>query len=205
MIYDYKSDETIQDVITECLCPIIEDLVDEYSMLHRNDSLIIYAPSYIAREILVRFLEETEETWINEYSCNALLDNDNNEVIITIACDGMLFVETARGTNGKLKVSDASLSYVYDSFSKNDIDYLSYNGDSILIFGLEDECEEDINDRNKLDQPGKSVEYSKDNSGNLHGFTVSKSDGNSWTSYSVYTTDKLSKADIQSLLQEAGF
>lgn len=51
----------------------------------------------------------------------------------------------------------------------------------------------------------KHVDYSKDKNGDLHGFSVSKGDGNSFMSYSLYTSDKLSMKDIQSLLQEKGF
>ena len=51
----------------------------------------------------------------------------------------------------------------------------------------------------------KLVEYSKDDNGDLHGFTVSKGDGDSYMSYSLYTSDKLSMKDIQSLLQKKGF
>ena len=51
----------------------------------------------------------------------------------------------------------------------------------------------------------KLVEYSKDDNGDLHGFTVSKGDGDSYMSYSLYTSDKLSLRDIQSLMQEKGF
>lgn len=51
----------------------------------------------------------------------------------------------------------------------------------------------------------KLVEYSKDDNGDLHGFTVSKGDGDSYMSYSLYTSNKLSLRDIQSLMQEKGF
>ena len=51
----------------------------------------------------------------------------------------------------------------------------------------------------------KLVEYSKDYNGDLHGFTVSKGDGDSYMTYSLYTSDKLSLRDIQSLMQEKGF
>lgn len=51
----------------------------------------------------------------------------------------------------------------------------------------------------------KLVEYSKDDNGDLHGFSVSKGDGDSYMSYSLYTSDKLSLRDIQSLMQEKGF
>lgn len=52
---------------------------------------------------------------------------------------------------------------------------------------------------------GKCVEYSKDKDGDMHGFTASRSDGNSYYSYSVYTSDKLSSRDIQSLLKRLDF
>ena len=68
-------------------------------------------------------------------------------------------------------------------------------------------CMVGCKDDEKTDKAKKDehVEYSKDKDGDLHGFTASKSDGNSYYSYSVYTSDKLSVRDIQSLLQEVGF
>ena len=68
-------------------------------------------------------------------------------------------------------------------------------------------CVVGCKDNEKTDNVKKDehVEYSKDKDGDLHGFTASKSDGNSYYSYSVYTSDKLSVRDIQSLLQEVGF
>lgn len=79
----------------------------------------------------------------------------------------------------------------YDWFTIGD-DEETFDGESCKV-GVE----------NKLSE--KSVEYSKDKDGDMHGFSASRSDGNSFYSYSVYTSDKLSIADIQSLLQEAGF
>ena len=51
----------------------------------------------------------------------------------------------------------------------------------------------------------KHVDYAKDKDGDLHGFTVSKGDENTYMAYSLYTSDKLSMKDIQSLMQEKGF
>lgn len=99
----------------------------------------------------------------------------------------------------------------------------------IFEFAFDDELEDDIEDdydesccddcdcyecdnRIRSDKikchesvPEKYVDYSKDENGDLHGFSVSKGDGNSYMSYSLYTSDKLSMKDIQSLLQEKGF
>lgn len=70
------------------------------------------------------------------------------------------------------------------------------------------ECDNRLRSKdNKCDESvlEKYVDYSKDENGDLHGFTVSKGDGNSYMSYSLYTSDKLSMKDIQSLMQEKGF
>lgn len=70
------------------------------------------------------------------------------------------------------------------------------------------ECDNRLRSKdNKCDESvlEKYVDYSKDENGDLHGFSVSKGDGNSFMSYSLYTSDKLSLRDIQSLMQEKGF
>lgn len=140
MIYDYKSEETVQDVILECYCPLVEDIADEFSTLRRYENLSIYAPSYVAREILACMLDEIEDVWVHAESENELLYKDENEVVITIGHDGMIFVESARGEGGQLKDNDdCSLTYIYDGFGKKDIDVLSASGESILIFGFEEE------------------------------------------------------------------
>lgn len=139
MIYNYKSEETVQDVILECFCPLLEDIADEYSTLRRYENLSIYAPSYVAREIIARMLDEIEDVWVHAESENELLYNDENEVVITIGSDGMIFVEEARIDGVLIGNEDCSLTYVYDGFSKKDIDELSKSGESILVFGFEEE------------------------------------------------------------------
>lgn len=139
MIYNYKSEETVQDVILECFCPLLEDIADEFSTLRRYNELSIYAPSYVAREILSRMLDEIDEVWVHADSHNELLYKDDNEVLITIGYDGMIFVEEARIDGVLIGNEDCSLTYVYDGFSKKDIDELSKSGESILVFGFEEE------------------------------------------------------------------
>ena len=136
MIYNYKSEETVQDVILECFCPLLEDIADEYSTLRRYENLSIYAPSYVAREIIARMLDEIEDVLVHAESENELLYNDENEVVITIGSDGMIFVEEARIDGVLIGNEDCSLTYVYDGFSKKDIDELSKSGESILVFGF---------------------------------------------------------------------
>ena len=231
MFYDHKSDEIVQNIMTECFCPVLDDIEDEYYNLRRGEFLVIYAPSYVAAELYGRILDEFEDVWTEEESHIELLTQNNADVLITLAYDGMIFVESARGRDGKLMNPEATLSYVYDSFSHKDVQLLSSEAESVLVFGLEDECFDDEDDESECgididccgctdeDCPHKCImdcedrdkdetkhlDYSKDKDGDLHGFTASKSDGDSYIGYSLYTSDKLSLRDIQSLLQETGF
>ena len=160
MIYDYKSDELTQEVYITCICPIIDDIIDEYSTLRRYENLSIYAPSYIAREILGRLLDEIEDLWVNVDSENELLYKDNNEVLVTIAYDGMVFVEESK-VNGIIKSNeDCSLTYFYDGLGKKDLDTLEENADSILVFGFEDDdCEGCKNEDTELATTSNIEQY----------------------------------------------
>lgn len=150
MFYNFKSDELIQDVLIECICPIVYDLMDEYHYLRRDENLSIYAPSYIAKKILGRLLseenleefEEANSLWVNEDSDIFLLYNENEEVVITIGYDGMIFIETARTKDGRILRSESALCYVYDEFSHKDVEKLSNDEFSVLVFGFKDEYED---------------------------------------------------------------
>ena len=142
MIYDYKSEELTQEAYITCICPLCDDIINEYSTLRRYENLSIYAPSYIAREILGRLLDEIEDLWVDADSENELLYKDNNEVLVTIAYDGMVFVEETK-VNGVIKSNeDSCLTYFYDGLGQKDLDALEENAESILVFGFEDDdCE----------------------------------------------------------------
>ena len=143
MLYVHKSNDIVQDVIVECLCPIIEDLADEFELLRRCESLGIYAPSPIAREILGRILEEFEDVWVVAESHNELLYKDDNKVIITLSDDGAIFVENAYDEDGVIKRTEAVLSYVYDGFTNKEVEDIAVDVFSVLVFGFEEEKIED--------------------------------------------------------------
>lgn len=185
MIYDYKSDELTQEAYITCICPIVDDIIDEYSTLRRYNELSIYAPSYIAREILGRLLDEIEDLWVDADSENELLYKDDNEVLVTIAYNGMVFVEESK-VNGVIKSNeDCSLTYFYDGLGQKDLDALEENVESILVFGFEDDDCEGC----KSEDSEKDTELSIESDGDMHGFSVNRSDDNSYSSYSFYSTD----------------
>lgn len=185
MIYDYKSEKLTQEVYIQCICPLCDDIIDEYSTLRRYENLSIYAPSYIAREILGRLLDEIEDLWVDADSKNELLYKDDNEVLVTIACDGMVFVEEAR-IDGVIKSNeDSCLTYFYDGLGQKDLDALEENTESILVFGFEDDDCEGC----KSEDTEKDTELSIESDGDMHGFSVNRSDDNGYSSYSFYSTD----------------
>lgn len=181
MIYDYKSEELTQDIYIQCICPIVDDIIDEYSTLRRYENLSIYAPSYIAREILSRLLNEIDDLWVDADSENELLYRDDNEVLVTIACDGMVFVEEVK-VNGIIKSNeDCCLTYFYDGLGQKDLNALEENAESILVFGFEyDDCE-----GCKSEEENTELDIKSD--GDMHGFSVNRSDENGYSSYSFYS------------------
>jgi hypothetical protein len=142
MLYDYKDEDRIQDVILDSYQDLVDDIIDEYETLRRNQVLYIYAPACVASEIIDELIETSEDFYYDE-DCfySELLDSTWNEVLITVYDDGMLFIEEARGITGKIKTADGTsvLNYVYDSFKKNDIETLALEEDSILVFGFDDD------------------------------------------------------------------
>ena len=181
MLYDYKSDELTQEVYLQCICPLCDDIIDEYSTLRRYENISIYAPSYIAREIPSRLLNEIDDLWVHEDSRIELLSDSNNDVVITIARDGMIFVENIKA-NGVIKSNeDCSLAYFYDGLGKKDLDILEENAESILVFGFEyDDCE-----GCKSEEEDTELDIKSD--GDMHGFSVNRSDENCYSSYSFYS------------------
>lgn len=183
MIYDYKSEELTQEVYIQCICPLCDDIIDEYSTLRRYNDLSIYAPSYIAREILGRLLDEIEDLWVDADSENELLYNNDNDVVITIAYDGMVFVEDAR-YDGVIKSNeDSCLTYFYDGLGQKDLDILEGNAESILVFGFEDDDCEGC----KSEDSNKDTELNIESDGDMHGFSVNRSDENGYSSYSFFS------------------
>ena len=159
MIYDYKSNELTQEVYVTCIIPIVDDIIDEYSTLRRYENISIYAPSYLARKIVANLFEDVDDLWVDEESDSVSLHKDG-DVVITIAYDGMVFVEEAR-VDGVIKSNeDSCLTYFYDGLNSKDLSILEENAESILVFGFEeDTCEGCESEDSELATTDKSQYY----------------------------------------------
>ena len=85
------------------------------------------------------------------------------------------------------------------------IDYCVNEDKEVILFGQEDECECDGECNNCPAHDETYLHTSEGEDGNTHGFTASRSDGDSYMSYSFYSSDELSHEDIQKMLKAFGF
>lgn len=197
----------------------VEDVINSVENAHRFNefaSVAVYGHFDLIKEVLEELIRcgasisteiELEDCEVSAYDKEFVLhlnkyDDDGDELSVN--------VEKIWDDESKLYLYDeADVAYVHEDCSSKLLRHIET--DVKCEFGFEDECDdEDMDECNCCaeccnDKPEKYVEFCKDDDGNLHGFTASKSDGGSYVSYSYYGSRNLSKAEIQSLMQEAGF
>lgn len=167
MYYDYKDDDNVQDIIVPSYHNIVNDIVDGYYGLHRYEALFVYAPSYVVEDIMGNLLECFDEFWTEECSDTYLLQEKNNNVILSVGNDGSLIVENMISPYGKIYGTEdvAALVYVYDGLKKSIVDEITQKSDSCLIFGY---CENDIsccnckNNKCNCDYNDDEADYSQE-------------------------------------------
>lgn len=119
-----------------------------------------------------------------------------DEYIISLNFDGV-WCEKFKRSNGYF--NDVSeITYISNECNSACIPYVK----SKEIYAFEIGVPED---RPKSDESNSAIHYSTDKDGETHGFSVSKSDGSSYKSYSFYTTENLNKDIIGDLLKSFGF
>lgn len=100
---------------------------------------------------------------------------------------------------------EADVVYIFDDCNSKIVPKIE--SDEVYEVGIGDfdydECDGDCKNCDCHDET--YLHTSEDEDGNTHGFTASKSDGNSYMSYSYYSSDELSHEDIQKMLKTFGF
>ena len=226
-----KQEKNIVDILT---FDEIEDIVDIFinKVYHTDKTIALITDKELVEYAMDKLLNDD---CITVKRVDLELDSEDAEYMITVDNDGYMVVQPVEYYDDKyFKDIEYAFVDMDGCVDQMTIDNLLDRDVEIVLFGYEDESDEfeydfsdgicidccdcvdedcprkcvvGCKDNEKTDKAKKDehVEYSKDKDGDLHGFTASKSDGNSHYSYSVYTSDKLSVRDIQSLLQEAGF
>jgi hypothetical protein len=196
MLYNHDSKDSVQDVVLECFCPLVENIVDEYYILREDENLALFLPAYMGKELVEMLLEDDLDLWVHEESEMNLL-NEDTDVLISIFDDGMLFVEEAKGLNGKFKRSpDSVLVYFYDGYphkSLRDFD----EDTNILCFGFVDEFEDEYDEEGILD-------LITDENDDVVGFRAYRETDSGFFGYEYLNTDGMDEDDIIGVLRKIG-
>lgn len=126
-----------------------------------------------------------------------------DDAFIISLLDDEIWREPVKRKNGYIFV-EADVVYIFDDCNSKIVPKI----ESDEIYEVEIGNEYDDCDGVCENCPAHDETYlhtSEDEDGNAHGFTASRSDGDSYISYSYYSSDELSHEDIQKMLKAFGF
>lgn len=182
----------------------VEDIVAIYiNRLYNTDKTVGVIVNKDTAEYIMDELLDLDETSVREID---LVDYmDIGEYLVSVDDCGAITVVPIEDY-GILDNTD--IFYIdMDGYTKqNIIDYCINEDKEVILFGQadeDDECDGDC--ENCMTHSDAYIDTSEDENGNTHGFTASRSDGDSYMSYSFYSSDELSREDIQKMLKAFGF
>lgn len=181
----------------------VDDIIEIYiNRLYNTDKTVGVVVNKEIAEYILDSLIRLDETSIKEID---LVDYMNiGEYLVSVDDNGVITV---------IPIED------FDVLDKTDVFYIDMDGDvsqaiidycvnddkEVILFGQVDDCECDGECENCPAHDEAYLHTSEDEDGNTHGFTASRSDGDSYMSYSYYSSDELSHEDIQKMLKAFGF
>ena len=125
--------------------------------------------------------------------------NGYDDAFVISLYDDEIWCEPVKRKDGYIFV-EADVVYIFDDCNSKIIPKIeSDEVYEVEIGDFDYDCENcDCHDDTYL-------HTSEDKDGNTHGFTASRSDGDSYMSYSYYSSDELSHEDIHKMLKAFGF
>lgn len=180
----------------------VDDIVEIYiNRLYNTDKTVGTIVNKEIAEYILDILIRLDETSIKEID---LVDYMNiGEYLVSVDDNGVITVIPIEDF-GVLDKIDIFYIDMDGDIEQNIIDYCVNEDKEVILFGQEDdECDEKCENCSAHDET--YLYTSDDVNGNTHGFTASRSDGDSYVSYSYYSSDELSHEDIQKMLKAFGF
>lgn len=179
----------------------VEDIIDIYiSRIYHTDKTVGVVVNKEIAEYILDNLIRLDETSIKEID---LVDYMNIDEYLVSVDDGGVITVVPIEDFGVLDKTDIFYIDMDGDIEQNIIDYCVNEDKEVILFGQEDNCDGDCENCPAHDET--YLHTSKDKDGNTHGFTASRSDGDSYMSYSYYSSDDLSHEDIQKMLKAFGF
>lgn len=179
----------------------VDDIISIYiNKLYHTDKTVGVVVNKEIAEYILDILIRLDETSIKEID---LVDYMNIDEYLVSVDDGGVITVVPIEDFCVLDKTDIFYIDMDGDIEQNIIDYCVNEDKEVILFGQEDNCECDRENCSAHDET--YLHTSDDENGNTHGFTASRSDGDSYMSYSYYSSDELSHEDIQKMLKAFGF
>lgn len=179
----------------------VDDIISIYiNRLYHTDKTVGVIVNKEIAEYILDILIRLDETSIKEIDLVDYMEVD--EYLVSVDDDGYI---TCVPIEDYVVLDKTDIFYIdMDGDIEQDIiDYCVNEDKEVILFGQEDNCDDDCKNCNCHDKT--YLHTSEDEDRNAHGFTASRSDGDSYVSYSYYSSDELSHEDIQKMLKAFGF
>lgn len=179
----------------------IDDVLDVFiNRLYHTDKTVGIVVNKEVAEYILDELVKIDETSIKEADLVDYMEVD--EYLVSVDDDGYI---TCVPIEDFVVLDKTDIFYIDmdGDIKQNIIDYCVNENKEVILFGQEDDCDGDCENCPAHDET--YLHTSEDEDGNAHGFTASRSDGDSYMSYSYYSSDELSREDIQKMLKAFGF
>lgn len=182
----------------------VDDIISIYiNRLYHTDKTVGVIVNKEIAEYIMEELLALDETSVKEID---LVDYMNIDEYLVSVDDNCIITVVPIEDFGVLDKTDIFYIDMDGDISQDIINYCVNEDKEVILFGQEDDCDGDGECENCPSSCGESyLHTSEDEDGNTHGFTASRLDGDSYMSYSYYSSDELSHEDIQKMLKAFGF
>lgn len=182
---------------------VVSDAYDKVKSDDEYNSVDVVAKYEDAKEIIRELIGIGYGIAFIDNLANPEWDGYNDAFVISLL-DDEIWCEPVKRENGYIFV-EADVVYIFDNCNSKIVPKI----ESDEVYEVEigdfnyDDCDGDC--ENCECHNDTYLHTSEDEDGNTHGFTVSRSDSDSYMSYSYYSSDELSHEDIQKMLKTFGF
>ena len=182
---------------------VVSDAYDKVKSDDEYNSVDVVAKYEDAKEIIRELIGIGYGIAFIDNLANPEWDGYNDAFVISLL-DDEIWCEPVKRENGYIFV-EADVVYIFDNCNSKIVPKI----ESDEVYEVEigdfnyDDCDGDC--ENCECHNDTYLHTSEDEDGNTYGFTVSRSDSDSYMSYSYYSSDELSHEDIQKMLKTFGF
>lgn len=181
---------------------VVSNTYDRIKSDNKYNSIDVVAKYEDAKEIIRELIGIGYGIAFIDKFGNPEWDGYDDAFVISLL-DDEIWCEPVKRDNGYIFI-EADVVYIFDDCNSKIIPKIE--ADEVYEVGIGneyDDCDGDCENCPAHDET--YLHTSEDEDGNTHGFTASRSDGDSYMSYSYYSSNELSHEDIQKMLKAFGF